>query len=77
MRFGGYVPFLFSVMLLAPAWGARSPELKDAMSSVHLVTSFVLLTLVFLHIAGALHHALRRDGIVSRMSFATTSLPPR
>ena len=46
------------------------------MSEVHLVTSFVLLALVLLHIAGALHHALRRDGIASRMSFggrATTA----
>ena len=65
----GYPVKWFGITL--PEWGARSPELKDAMSNVHLVTSFVLLTLVLLHIAGALHHALRRDGIVSRMWFDT------
>jgi len=70
----GYPIKLFGVTL--PAWGVKNPELKDAMSEVHLVTSFVLLALVLLHIAGALHHALRRDGIASRMSFggrATTA----
>ncbi|HKP67441.1 MAG TPA: cytochrome b [Casimicrobiaceae bacterium] len=65
----GYPVKWFGITL--PAWGAPSPELKDAMSNVHLVTSFVLLTLVLLHVAGALHHALRRDGIVSRMWFGT------
>ena len=67
--FSGYPVKWFGITL--PAWGARSPELKDAMSTVHVVTSFVLLALVLLHVAGALHHALRRDGIVSRMSFGT------
>ena len=70
----GYPVKLFGVTL--PAWGIKNPALKDAMSEVHLVTSFVLLALVLLHIAGALHHALRRDGIASRMSFgvrATTA----
>ena len=65
----GYPVKWFGITL--PAWGARSPELKDAMSNVHLVTSFVLLALVLLHVAGALNHALRRDGIVSRMWFGT------
>lgn len=67
--FSGYPVKWFGITL--PAWGARSPELKDAMSNIHLVTSFILLTLVLLHVAGALHHALRRDGIVSRMWFDT------
>ena len=52
-----------------PAWGVKSVPLKDAMSDVHLVTSFVLLALVALHVAGALHHALRGDGLFARMAF--------
>ncbi|MEO8537864.1 MAG: cytochrome b [Betaproteobacteria bacterium] len=63
----GYPVKLFGVTL--PVWGVRNAPLKDAMSELHLVTSFVLLALVLLHVAGALQHALRRDGILSRMSF--------
>ena len=50
-----------------PAWGDGDPALKDAMSTVHLVTSCVLLAAVALHVAGALHHAVARDGVLSRM----------
>jgi cytochrome b561 len=71
----GYPVKLFGVTL--PVWGVKSPALKDAMSEVHLVTSFVLLALVLLHVAGALYHAWRRDGLMSRMSFGrrATSVP--
>lgn len=69
----GYPVKLFGVTL--PAWGVKSPALKDAMSEVHLVTSFVLLALVLLHVAGALHHARRRDGLMSRMSFGRRAKP--
>jgi cytochrome b561 len=63
----GYPVKWFGVTL--PAWGMKSVALKDAMSEVHLVTSFVLLALVVLHVAGAIHHALRGDGLLARMSF--------
>jgi len=63
----GYPVKWFGVTL--PAWGAKSVPLKDAMSDVHLVTSFVLLALVVLHVAGALYHALRGDGLLARMAF--------
>jgi cytochrome b561 len=63
----GYPVKWFGVTL--PAWGSKSVALKDAMSEVHLATSFVLLMLVALHVAGALHHALRGDGLLGRMGF--------
>jgi len=67
--FSGYPVKWFGITL--PAWGANVPALKTLMSNVHLATSFVLLTLVALHVAGALQHALRGDGIAARMT-----LPP-
>ena len=69
----GYPVKWFGITL--PAWGSKSVVLKDAMSDVHLVTSFVLLALVLLHVAGALHHALRGDGVMARMGFGRRSTP--
>ena len=63
--FSGYPVKWFGVTL--PAWGWASVPIKDAMSTIHLVNSFVLLGLVLLHIAGALTHALGGDGYVRRM----------
>lgn len=68
----GYPVKWFGMTL--PAWGSKSVALKDAMSNVHLVTSFVLLALVALHVAGALHHALRGDGVLARMSFGRRAI---
>lgn len=65
--FSGYPVKWFGWTL--PAWGSPSVPLKDLMSSVHLVTSFVILGAVVLHVAGALRHALARDGYVARMGW--------
>jgi cytochrome b561 len=62
----GYPIKWFGITL--PAWGSRMPALKEAMSVVHLTTSWVLLAPVGLHVAGAVHHALRADGIAARMT---------
>jgi len=58
--------------LTLPAWGRSAPALKEAMSALHYATSWVLLALVALHVAGALHHALRRDGVLQRMAFSSS-----
>ena len=51
-----------------PAWGWKDPALKDLMSAVHYVASWILAGAVLLHVAGALKHALiERDGLVARM----------
>ena len=65
--FSGYPVKWFGVTL--PAWGWHSVPLKDFMSTVHLVTSFVILFAVLLHVAGALRHALAGDGYLGRMGF--------
>lgn len=63
--FSGYPVKWFGIVL--PAWGTDLPDVKEAMRTTHLVTSFVLLGLVSLHVAGAVHHALRGDGMPARM----------
>ena len=64
----GYPVRWFGITL--PAWAGSDPLLKEAMRTTHAVTSWVLLALVALHVAGALHHALRGDGVAARMRLA-------
>jgi cytochrome b561 len=73
--FSGYPVKWFGITL--PAWGTRMPAVKDLMSDIHLAASFVLLTLVAVHIAAALMHAFRRDGIFARMTLAPRADPAR
>jgi len=64
--FSGYPVKVFGATL--PAWAARDETLKAAMSSIHLVTSWVLVGAIVLHVAGALKHALdERDRVLARM----------
>jgi cytochrome b561 len=69
----GYPVKWFGIRL--PAWGSAAPALKQAMSVVHLTTSWVLLALVGLHVAGVVQHAFRRDGIAARMALARRASP--
>jgi cytochrome b561 len=50
-----------------PHWGWDWPAGKAAMSALHAATAWTLGVLVALHIAAALWHLLRRDGLFSRM----------
>jgi len=62
----GYPVKYFGVVL--PSWAGKHPELKDFLSSVHLVTAWTIVVLVVLHIAGAVKHALiDRDRLLARM----------
>ncbi|HSC22083.1 MAG TPA: cytochrome b [Casimicrobiaceae bacterium] len=65
----GYPVKWFGITL--PAWGGSVPWLKSLMSAVHLTTSFVLVTLVAVHVGAALWHAARRDGVVARMTLSS------
>jgi cytochrome b561 len=66
--FSGYPVKWFGITL--PAWGTKMPAVKELMSDIHLAASFILLTLVAVHIAAALMHAFRHDGIFARMTLA-------
>jgi cytochrome b561 len=65
--FSGYPVKWFGITL--PGWYPKAPLLKAWMSDVHLFTSVVLVSLVALHVAAALHHAWRGDGVMARMTF--------
>jgi cytochrome b561 len=68
--FSGYPVKYFGMVL--PVWGAANSALKDFMSALHYVTSWILVGAIALHIAGALKHALiNRDGLVARMGLGS------
>ena len=66
----GYPVKWFGVVL--PTWATSVPALKALMSAIHLATSYALLSLVVLHVAGALEHWRRSDGVLARMSLRRT-----
>src|SRR6202171_6015784 len=64
--FSGFPGRLFGLVL--PAWAPKSDALKDALSVVHLVNSWVLVGALALHVAGTVKHALlERDGSFRRI----------
>jgi cytochrome b561 len=68
----GYPVRYFGMTL--PSWAGKHVALKDALSTAHLVNSWVLATLVALHVSGALKHALiDRDGLLARMGLGAAA----
>jgi cytochrome b561 len=64
--FSGYPVRFFGLVL--PAWAPKNDSLKDALSVVHLVNSWVLVGALALHFAGTVKHALlERDGSLRRI----------
>lgn len=74
---GGYLGSLWSGFpvklfgLTLPAWGAKNPDLKDLMSTIHLAASWVLVGATFLHVAGTAKHGFAGDGLLARMGIGT------
>jgi cytochrome b561 len=65
-EFSGFPVRLFGLTL--PGWAGKNVALKDLMSVVHLATSWVIATIVVLHVSAALKHALvDRNGLLARM----------
>jgi cytochrome b561 len=58
-----------------PHFSWNSTDLQDAMGSVHSITAWLLGALVALHVAAALLHLLRRDGLFSRMWWSPQAAP--
>jgi cytochrome b561 len=50
-----------------PNWGREDEGLNMLYSDIHLWTCWGLLAFVAVHIAGAVYHAFRNDGVVRRM----------
>ena len=63
----GATPYLFGLIPL-PALIAKDKPTAEAVGGVHGLLAWALLALVFLHVAGALYHAVvKHDGVVGRM----------
>src|SRR3954469_21019615 len=63
--FSGYPVKLWGMTL--PGWTGAWPAAKDLMSALHETAVWTLMALSSLHIAAALAHLLRRDGVFARM----------
>lgn len=48
-------------------WGPDRPAVYDALNGVHVATGWLFAVLIAGHVAAALVHALRRDGVLSRI----------
>jgi cytochrome b561 len=65
-EFSGYPVKYFGITLTS--WAAKNVALKDLMSTLHLVTSWVIAAAVALHVGAALKHTLvDRDRLLFRM----------
>ena len=70
--FSGYPVRYFGIVL--PSWAAKNPQLKDWMSTAHLVLAWGLAIAFTLHMAGVAKHLLvDRDGLLRRMAWTRAS----
>jgi cytochrome b561 len=65
-NFSQYGVKLFNVILFPP-WGIDDHRIYAVFNTTHVVTSYLFVTLIALHLLGAIRHALRRDGVMARM----------
>jgi len=50
-----------------PAWGVESEAVYNVLNTTHIVTSYVFVTLIVIHVLAALRHVMLRDGVFNRM----------
>jgi cytochrome b561 len=65
-NFSEYGVRFFNSILLPP-WGVEDERIYGFFNGAHVLTSYVLVTLIVIHIVSALRHAMLRDGIFRRM----------
>lgn len=65
-NFSKYGVKLFNVILLPP-WGVDDKRIYAVFNTTHVVTSYLFVTLIALHVLAALRHAFHRDGVFARM----------
>jgi cytochrome b561 len=64
--FSGHTTAFWGIPL--PDWGWKDPPLNVLFTNIHGASSVALLSLIVLHILGALHHGLNRaDSVLRRM----------
>jgi cytochrome b561 len=65
-NFSEYGVRYFNSVLLSP-WGIENERIYGFFNGAHVVTSYVFITLIAVHIVSALRHAVLRDGVFRRM----------
>jgi cytochrome b561 len=50
-----------------PPWGVDDERIYAFFNGAHVATSYVFVALILVHVAGAIRHASRHDGILQRM----------
>lgn len=63
--FSGYPIRYFGLTL--PNWGWDSPALKAILSEIHFGLAWLVSALVLVHVAAAIAHLVKRDGVFQRM----------
>lgn len=64
--FSGYSTSFWGVPL--PDWGWKDKALNELFTNIHVASSIALISLIILHILGALHHGIgREDSVLRRM----------
>jgi cytochrome b561 len=53
-----------------PPWGVADERIYAVFNGMHVMTSYVFVALILLHVFGAIWHARLRDGILGRMWLA-------
>lgn len=56
-----------------PPWGIDDKNIYGFFQGVHVTTSYVLVSLIVVHIVAAISHVVTRDGLFARMSFRSAS----
>ena len=51
-----------------PPWGADDKAIYAFFNQTHKLSAVLLLALVVLHVAGAIFHAVRKDGTMQRIA---------
>ena len=59
--------------VLFPPWGIDDRRIYAVFNTTHVVTSYVFVTLIVIHVLAALRHLYLRNGIFRRMWFARAS----
>jgi cytochrome b561 len=65
-NFSKYGVKLFNVILLPP-WGIDDKRIYAVFNTTHVITSYLFVGLIALHVLAAAIHAFRRDGVFARM----------
>ena len=65
-NFSKYGVKLFNAVNLPP-WGSNDPHLYGLFNGTHIVTAYVFVGLIAIHVLAALRHLLSRDGVFARM----------